>query len=42
MLSKLDDTHERSIALLELCHDEMQLLLRSKASHTTHHGHIGT
>ena len=42
MLSRLDDSHERSIALVELRRDEMLLLLRPVAGHTTHHGYIGT
>ena len=42
MLSRLDDSHEGSIALVELRRDKMQLLLRPVAGHTTHHGYIGT
>jgi hypothetical protein len=42
MLSKLGGTPKRSIALVELCHDDMLLTLSSTASHTTKHGHIGT
>jgi hypothetical protein len=42
MLSKFDNTHERSIDLVELHHDEMLLPLRTAAGHTTQHGHIGT
>jgi hypothetical protein len=41
MLSRLDGTHERSIALVEPRWDEM-LPLRPVASHTAKHGHIGT
>jgi hypothetical protein len=41
MLSRLDGTHERSIAPVKLRYDEM-LLLRPVAGHTTHHGYIGT
>jgi hypothetical protein len=39
MLSKLNGTHERSIAPVELRHDEV---LRLVAGHTTEYGHIGT
>jgi hypothetical protein len=42
MLSKLDDTHERSIAPVKLRYDEMLLPLLPVAGHTTKHGHIGT
>src|SRR3954471_4841806 len=42
MLSKLGGTPKRSIALVELCHDDMLLTLSSTASYTTKHGHIGT
>jgi hypothetical protein len=42
MLSKLDGTHERSIAPVELRHDEVLLPLRPVAGHTTEYGHIGT
>ncbi|KAH8621950.1 hypothetical protein IG631_23345 [Alternaria alternata] len=42
MLSRLDDSHERSIAPIELRRDELLLPLRLMAGHTTHHGHIGT
>ena len=42
MRSRLDGTHERSIALVELRYDEMLLPLRSAAGHTTEHSHIGT
>ena len=42
MLSRLDDSHERSIALVELRYDEMLLPLRSAAGHTTQHSRIGT
>jgi hypothetical protein len=42
MLSRLNGTHERSIALVEPRHDEMLLPLRLVAGHTTEHGHIGT
>jgi hypothetical protein len=42
MLSKLDGTHEWSIALVDLRYDEMLLPLRPVAGHTTKHGHIGT
>jgi hypothetical protein len=42
MLSRLDSTPKRSIALVEMLHDEMLLTLRSAAGHTTKYGHIGT
>ena len=42
ILGKLNDTYERSIALLKLLHDEMLLPLHSRTGHTTHHGQIGT
>jgi hypothetical protein len=42
MLSRLDGTHERSIALVESRYDEMLLPLRLVASHTTKYGYIGT
>jgi hypothetical protein len=42
MLSRLDGTHERRIALVELRHDEMLLPLRPVAGHTTKHSLIGT
>ena len=42
MLSRLDGTHERRIALVELRHDEMLLPLRRVAGHTTQHSRIGT
>lgn len=42
MLSRLDGTHERSIAPVELCHNEMLLPPRPVAGHTTGYGHIGT
>jgi hypothetical protein len=42
MLSKLDGTHERSIALVDLRRNEMLLPLRPVAGHTTKHGYIGT
>ena len=42
MLSRLDDSHERSTTLVELRRDAMLLLLRPVAGHTKHHGHIGT
>jgi hypothetical protein len=42
MLSRLDGTHERSIAPVELRHDEMLLPLRPAAGHTTKHSRIGT
>ena len=40
MLSRLDDSHERSIAPVELHYDEMLLPLRPVAGHTTPHCHI--
>jgi len=40
MLSSLEDTPKRSIAFLELRHDEMLITLRLTASHTTKHGHL--
>lgn len=42
MLSRLDDSHERSIALVELVATKLLLPLCPVAGHTTHHGHIGT
>jgi hypothetical protein len=42
MLSRLDGTHERSIAPVQLRYDEMLLLLRPVAGRTTKYGHIGT
>jgi hypothetical protein len=42
MLSRLDDSCERSIFPEELHCDEILLSLRPVAAHTTHHGHIGT
>ena len=42
MLSRVDDLHERSIAIVELRYNKMLLPLRPVAGHTTHHGHIGT
>jgi hypothetical protein len=42
MLSRLDGTHKRSIASVELCYNEMLLPLRPVAGHTTKHSHIGT
>jgi hypothetical protein len=42
MLSKLDGTHERSIAPVEPRHNKVLLPLRLVASHTTKYGHIGT
>jgi hypothetical protein len=42
MPSRLDDSHERSTALVELRRDGMMLLLRPVAGHTIHHGHIRT
>ena len=42
MLSKFNSTHERSIAPVELRHDEVLLPLRLVADHTTEYGHIGT
>ena len=42
MLSKLDGTHERSIAPVELCHDEVLLPLRPVAGQITEYDHIGT
>jgi hypothetical protein len=42
MLSKLDGTHERSIALVEPHYDEMLLPQRLVAGHTTKHSRIGT
>jgi hypothetical protein len=42
MLSRLDDTHERSIDSVELCHNEVLLPLHPMAGHTTEYGHIGT
>jgi hypothetical protein len=43
MLSRLDDSHERSTALVELRRDALLLLLlRPVAGHTIHHGYIGT
>jgi hypothetical protein len=40
MLSRLDDSHERSIAPVELHYNEMLLPLRPVAGHTTPHCHI--
>jgi hypothetical protein len=42
MLSRLNDSHERSIVPLELRRDGMLLPLRPVAGHTTPHGHTGT
>jgi len=42
MPSRLDGTHERSIAPVKLRYDEMLLPLRPVAGHTTRYGHIGT
>jgi hypothetical protein len=42
MLSRLDGTHERSIAPVELRYDEVLLPLRSVAGHTPEYGHKGT
>jgi len=42
MPSRLNGPHERSIALVELRHDEMSLPLRLVVGHTIQHGHIGT
>ena len=42
MLSRLDDTYERSIAPVKLRCDEMLLPLCPVAGHTTRYGHIGT
>jgi hypothetical protein len=42
MLSRLDGTHERNIALVEPRRDERLLPLRPAAGHTTQHSHIGT
>jgi hypothetical protein len=42
VLSRLDGTHERSIAPVGLCHDEVLLPLRPVAGHTTLHSRIGT
>ena len=42
MLSGLDDTHERSIALVGPRHEELLLPPRPVASHTTQHSLIGT
>jgi hypothetical protein len=42
MLSRIDGTHERSIALVEPRRDEMLLPLRLVAGHTTEYRHIGT
>jgi hypothetical protein len=42
MLSRLDGTHKRSIALIELRYDEMLLPQRLVAGHTTKHSRIGT
>jgi hypothetical protein len=42
MLSRLDGTHERSIALVGLRYDEMLLPQRLVAGHTTKHSRIGT
>jgi hypothetical protein len=42
MLSRLDGTHERGIALVALRYDEMLLPLRPVAGHTTKHSRIGT
>jgi hypothetical protein len=42
VLSRLDGTHEQSIASVELCHNEVLLPLRPVAGHTTGYGHIGT
>ena len=42
MLSRLDGTHEQSIALVEPRYDEMLLPPRPMAGHTTTHSRIGT
>ena len=42
VLSRLDGTHERSIAPVELRHAEVLLPLRLVGGHTTEYGHIGT
>lgn len=42
MLSRIDGTHERSIARVEPRRDEMLLPLRPVVGHTTEYGHIGT
>jgi hypothetical protein len=42
MLNRLDGTYKRSIALVELRHDEMLLPLRPVAGHTTQYSRIGT
>ena len=41
-LSRSEGTPKRSIALVELRHDEMLLALCSAAGYITKHGHIGT
>jgi hypothetical protein len=42
VLSRLNDTHEQSIALARPRHYEMLLPLRPVAGRTTEHGYIGT
>jgi hypothetical protein len=42
MFSRLDGTHERSIAPVELRHDEVLLPLRPVAGHATKYGRIET
>jgi len=42
MLSRLDGTYERSIALVGLRYDEMLLPQRLVAGRTTKHSRIGT
>jgi hypothetical protein len=41
MPSRLNGPHERSIALVELRHDEMPMPLRLVVGHTIQHGHMG-
>jgi hypothetical protein len=42
MLSRLDGTHEQSIALVEPRYDKMLLPQRLVVGHTTQHSRIGT
>jgi hypothetical protein len=42
MLSRLNGTHNRSIAAVQLRYNEMLLPLRPVAGRTTKYGHIGT
>jgi hypothetical protein len=42
MVSRLDDTHERSIALSEQRHGKKLLPLRAAAGYTKYYGYIGT